>query len=215
MKITAEEIIVVSAFLISLTVYIQKPAALYLKLFPVYLGLVLAYEFYFQFFPDPRVNTGQIANISDIVEFCFFYYLLREIIHSTALKNLLLYMLFVLPVIATLNIQFFQNHTGYNTVNFSIGCLLTVILCIYYYFELLQGAETQSLSRLPAFWIVTGIFFNNVCTFPVFAFVTYMKNTPPIISRNISMIFLMVTLFSAILYSIGFLCRIRIRKSTL
>jgi hypothetical protein len=215
MKLSTEEIIIIITLLISLSVYFQKPTPLYLKLFPVYLGLILIFDFYFIFFPTPKFKTGEIANITDIIEFGFFYFVLREIIQNSRMKKILLYLLFFLPLLAALNIAFFQQHKGYNTINFSIGCLLTVILCIYYYFELLQGTQNKSLARLPAFWIVTAIFFNNVCTFPIFAFVTYMKKPPSIIIMNISMIFLMVTLFSAILYSIGFLCRIRIRKSTL
>jgi hypothetical protein len=211
---TVEDLIVIITFLISLSVYFQRPSPLYLKIFPVYLGLVYMTSLYYEAFPN-RKYPAMTANVVDGVEFLFFYFFLWNIIQNVKVKRLIGYMLFILPVIAFVNIIFTQNKTGYNTINFSIGCLITVILCIYYYFELLQGTETRSLARLPAFWIVTGIFFNNVCTFPIYAFVAYMKNIPPIIVRNISMIFLMVTLFSAVLYSIGFLCRIRIRKSTL
>ena len=120
MKITTEEIIIVSTFLISLTVYFQKPVPLYLKLFPVYLGLIIIYDFYFRFFPDPRMNTGEIASITDIVEFWFFYFVLREIIRNAAFKKFLSYMLIILPVLATLNILFIQKQGGYNTLNFSV-----------------------------------------------------------------------------------------------
>lgn len=213
MGYTVEDLIIITTFLISLTVYFQRPSPFYLRVFPVYLGLIYLTSLCYQIFPN-RKYPGMIANVVDGVEFLFFYFFLWNIIQNVKVKRLIGYMLFVLPVLAFLNLVYTQNKLGYNTINFSVGCLLTVILCIYYYFELLQGKETQSLARLPSFWIVTGLFFNNVCTFPIYAFVVFMKKIPPIIVRNISMIFLMVTLFSAILYSIGFLCRIRIRKST-
>ncbi len=53
-----------------------------------------------------------------------------------------------------------------NPVNFAIGCLIIVSLCIYYFSELFQKAEVQSLARLPSFWIISGILFNNVLFFP-------------------------------------------------
>lgn len=211
---TVEDLIVLTTFLISLSVYFQRPSPLYLKIFPVYLGQIYLTSLCYEAFPN-RKNPAMIANVVDGIEFLFFYFFLWNIIQNVRVKRVIGYALFILPLMAFLSIIYSQNKMAYNTINFSVGCLLTVILCIYYYFELLQGTETRSLARLPAFWIVTGIFFNNVCTFPIYAFVAYMKNVPPIIVRNISMIFLMVTLFSAILYSIGFLCRIRIRKSTL
>jgi hypothetical protein len=208
---TVEDLIILTTFLISLSVYFQRPLPLYLKIFPVYLGQIYLTSLYYEAFPN-RKNPAMIANVVDGIEFLFFYFVLWNIIQNRKVKRFIGYMLFILPVLAFFNLAYTQSNTGYNTINFSVGCLLTVILCIYFYFELLQVTETRSLARLPAFWIVTGIFFNNVCTFPIYAFIAYMKNIPPIIIRNISMIFLMVTLFSAILYSIGFLCRIRIRK---
>lgn len=212
MNFTLENYIMISVFLVSLTVYIQLPSAGYLKAFPVFLAWVLWCDFYFA---NPKNIFPHLVSITDIIEYSFFYFVLREIILNPKMKKLILYIMMIMPVLALINIYVIQKDKDYNILNFSVYCLIAVSICIYYYFELMRGTESQSLSKLPAFWIVTGLLFNNLCTFPVFALVTLMKKVPLVISMNIANVFNMVTLFTAILFSIGFLCRLKIRKSTL
>ena len=73
-----------------------------------------------------------------------------------------------------INIFFIQRNDLFNPINFTIGTVITVILCIYYFFELFQKTEAQSLTRLTSFWIVSGILFNVVLIFPIFALVSFM-----------------------------------------
>jgi hypothetical protein len=212
MNFTLENYIVISVFLVSLTAYIQPPSPGYLKAFPLYFAWIIWNDFYFA---NPKNIIPHLTALTDIIEYSFFYYVLREIIQNTKMKKLILYIMVIMPVFALINIYVIQKNKDYNILNFSVYCLIAVSLCIYYYFELMRRAENQSLSKLPAFWIVTGLLFNNLCTFPVFALVTLMKKVPLVISMNIVNVFLVVTLFTCILISIGFLCRLKIRKSTL
>jgi hypothetical protein len=199
---------------ISLTVYLQKPAPFYLKLFPIFffcyfiIGLIEKY-----LGQHGKYNSG-LYNSWGIIEFCFYFFILRLIISKPRPRRIIIYILFIYPVLCLI-ILYFQQKIGFNPVNFTVGCLITVTICIYYFAELFQKAETQYLSRLPAFWITSAILFNIVLAFPTFALISFMKTTPKIVAYNLNAIFYIINTLVAILYSIGFLCRIRIRKSTL
>ena len=160
-----------------------------------------------------KYNTG-FANLWGTIEFCFYFFVLRELIVNVKIRRVILFVIALFPVFSFVNL-YFQKQDGFNPTNFTIGSLITVSFCIYYFVELFQKAEIQSLARLPAFWIATAILFTTVLTFPTFAFISFMKKVPDIISKNITSIFYIINILTSVLYTIGFLCRIRIRKSTL
>jgi len=214
MQFSGFDIIQLILLLISLTVFIQKPVPLYLKLFPVYLFFGLIDIIVIEYLQSRgRFNTG-VANSWGIIEFCFYFFVLRELILNIKIKRVILFVIFLFPVFALINL-YLQKQVGFNPVNFTIGSLMTVSVCLYYFVELFQRADSQSLTRLPAFWITTAILFNVVLTFPFFSFVSFMTKMPELVLKNILAIFYVINILTSTLYSIGFLCRIRIRKSTL
>jgi hypothetical protein len=214
MQLSGFDIIQLILIVISLTVYIQNPAPFYLKLFPVYLilsFLVGLVEGYFQ--KHGMYNAG-IYNIAGMIEFCFYFFVLRELIINVKIRRVILFVIFLFPVFALINL-YLQKQVGFNPINFTVGSLFTVSFCIYYYVELFQRADSQTLTRLPAFWITTGILFTVVLTFPFFSFISFITTTSQLIYKNIVAIFYVINILTSSLYSIGFLCRIKIRKSIL
>ena len=96
------------------------------------------------------------------------------------------------------------------------------IFCIYYFVELFYKAEAQPLSKLASFWIASVILFNTILTFPMMGMVSFKGDDSKLkpgamvmIWNHIKIIFKVIIVFANILFSIGFLFRIRIRKSTL
>jgi hypothetical protein len=202
-------------FIISLSVFIQKPAPRYLKYYPIYfLGQVLI-GFYQEYTARHSITNTTEVNVYAILDFSFLFFVLRDIISSSKGKRIILFISSGYFVFAFVNIFLIQKKVGFNPVNFTVACFITVAYCVYYYFELFQKTETQSLVKLPSFWIVSAIFFNIVLTFPLFALQGFMSHVSSLIARNISLIFNIVIILSFILYSIGFLCRIQIRRSYL
>ena len=215
MEFTLLDSILLITFVVSLAVFIQQPVPLYLRLFPIYFLIMLMTDMRGEYLGlHGHYNTG-LYNISAIAEFWFFHFVLRQVIRNVHMRRIILSVLFIYPLFSALVLLFFQKQPGFNSINFMIGCLITVIFCIYYYIELFQEAESRSLAQWPSFWIVSAMFFNNVCTFPLFALVSYMSHLPKLISNNISNIQAILSIMTSILYSIGFLCRIRISKSIL
>src|SRR5579862_4627018 len=214
MQISGFDIIQLILFAISLSVFIQSPAPLYLKLFPIYLFCELLESITIEYLQyHGRYNTG-VANSWGIVEFCFYFFVFRILIIKVKARRIILFIIFLFPLFALINL-YLQKQVGFNPVNFTIGGLFTVLFCIYFFVELFQRADTPSLSGLPSFWIANAIFFTIVLTFPFYSFVSFMDKMPVLIYNNIVAIFYVINILTSILYSIGFLCRIKIRRSIL
>jgi len=166
------------------------------------------------------IHNNIITNTWSIIEFSFYLFVLRQVVLNIKIKKLIVYAILLYSIFSFINIFFVQHFDLFNAVNFTIGTVITVSFCIYYFIELFQKAEVQSLARLPSFWIISGIMFNVVLIFPTFAFLSFIESTKVnrtsiIILHNISAIFNIISILTYILYSIGILCRIRTIRSTL
>jgi len=221
MKFSVSDFIQLSIFLISLSVFAKKPVPLYLRLFPVYFFLLMIVDKIIEYTTDLRIHNNILLNIWGPIEFSFYFFVLGQVITSKLNKRIL-YTITAFLIFAFINLFFFQRNDLFNPVNFTVGTVITVIFCIYYFFELFQKTEVQSLTRLPSFWIVSAILFNVVLIFPIFALFSFMdsiskanRKTSMIIFDNIVAIFNIISVLTYMLYSIGFLCRIRTSKSTL
>jgi hypothetical protein len=222
MNFTVSDFIQLSIFLISLSVFAQKPVPLYLRLFPVYFFFLMIVDKIIEYTQDLNIHNNILLNIWGPFEFSFYFFVIGQVIVSKKVKKRILYATIGFVIFAFINLFLFQRNDLFNPVNFTIGTVITVILCIYYFFELFQKTEAQSLTRLPSFWVVSAILFNVVLIFPIFALVSFMNSlskanlkTSMIIFNNIVAIFNIISVLTYILYSIGFLCRIRTSKSTL
>jgi hypothetical protein len=221
MNFSISDLIQVLIFLISLTLYFQKPAPLYLKLFPIYFFLLLLYDVALEYTSEHGIHNNILSNTWGILEFTFYYFVIQQIVVNKKVKRRIFYIILAYAIFAIFNLIFIQHNDLFNPVNYTIGTVVTVVLCIYYYFELFQRSEAPSITRLPGFWIVSGMLFNVVLIFPIFALISFMdqlskanQKTSMIVFDHIQSIFNIISVLTYILYSIGFLCRIRTSKST-
>jgi hypothetical protein len=223
MHFSVTDFIQLAVCIVSLSVFLQKPAPLYLKWFPIYFFYFLITGFIIEYTSKRGIHNTGLANVSSIMEFCFYFYVLGKVIVNPKFRRGILFTMLIFVLFASLNLIFIQKFDEFNPVNFTIGSLITVIFCIYYFVELFQMTEAPSLSRLPAFWIVSAILLNIVLTFPMFALLSFLAEsnlvkpnlTTMMIIKNIDKIYNIILLLTGILYSIGFLCRIRTIRSTL
>jgi hypothetical protein len=221
MKFSVADFIQLAIFLISLSVFAQKPVPVYLRLFPLYFFLLMIEDLAIEYTTPLGIHNTIIPNTSGIAEFSFYFFVIKSTIVNERVKKLIFYTTITFVVFAVINLFFIQRNDLFNPINFTIGTVITVAFCIYYYFELFQKTEAQSLTRHSSFWIVSGILSNVVLSFPIFALISFMDNlskanqkTSMIVFNNIEAIFNIISVLTYILYSIGFLCRIRTSKST-
>ena len=222
MEISTFDVTIFCAFLISLSVYFVKPAPFYLKLFPIYWlcvlisGLIQEYVRY-----QHHYNTG-VANVWIAIEFCFDFFIIREILINAKTRKIIIYLIIFFGLFEATHLFINREKIGFDTVNYTVGTIITTVLCICYYIELFQKSAELSLARQPAFWIVSGIFFNTVLNFPLFVMETFMEESTHfhteasrILFNNIGTITDIILILGTTVSSIAFLCRIRINRSTL
>jgi hypothetical protein len=189
-----------------------------MQFFPIYFFVALVMGLWEEWlWRHGKYNTGPI-NVWGIIEFCFYFFVLHEVINNKKIKHVILFLSVLFAVFAFSNLIFVQHKVGFNPVNFTIGCLITVLTCICYFLELFQKTETQSLSSLPAFWISSAILFNTVLSFPIFAIASFLEESTKVSSasqfiyRNLDYTQNIVILITMLLYATGFLCRMTVRK---
>ena len=185
-----------------------------MKIFPVYFLGALAVGLRMEWLNKRGQYNTEVANIWGIIEFCFFFFVLREIIFNFKIKRIISFIAIVFALFAFINIFYIQQNVGFNPVNFTIGCLITVLACMYYFIELFQKSEAQSLSRLPAFWVASGILFTTILSFPEFALLAFLKVSAKV-NNAMQYIDNITLVLTDLLFAIAFVCRFRIRKSAL
>ena len=201
------------SFLVSLTVYLnRRQTPLYLLLFPPFLITTLTVEIIGARLSDRQQPNVWLYNFFTVFEFCFYLLLVSFIIGNHKMKLVLRYTLLLYAMAASGNIIFIQRIGAFHTVTYSIGCLLIVAACVYYFFELFKIPQAIKLKNTPAFWICSGLLFFYSCGYPLFAVTNFFAAPTNVFIQNYNSI---SSLLNILLYSsfiIASLCRIRTRK---
>ncbi len=207
-------------FLISLVVYKKQPVSLFIRYFPLFFFVDFISNVYISYTSSRGIHNTAVVNAVSIFEISFLCFVVGQVVVNRIARNIIFYSIIAFIVFSVINLLFVQKKIGFNPINYTVGSLLIVAFCIYYYIELFQKAEAESLVRLPAFWIISAILFNTVLSFPMFALLSFMDEMTKLNAaamnlffENIVAIFNIISILTYILYSIGFLCRIRTSKS--
>ena len=191
---------------------IKKEMYGYLKLFPFFLCITLIVEIGAWWLTENNINTIVFFNFFSLFEFVFYMYVLKNIILSPRIKTVISITIIIYSALALINIFFIQKMYTFHTLTYSIGCLLIVLISIYYFFELFKSPSAVNLKKEPAFWIVTGLLFFYTCTLPFFGLANYIYRVLPVLARNFEAILSMLNVLLYSLFTVAFLCRIKMRK---
>lgn len=199
------------SFIVSFNVYKQDNSAFYLKLFPPYLGLTLLIEIVGNYLVNRNIETYILYNIFGVVEFAFFLFILSKIIQNKVMRRIISITLILNALISLGNLLLFQTDS-YASISYSVGSLLVVIFCIYYFFELFRYPKFVNLVKEPSFWICSGLLFYFCCSFPLLGLTTFLESIPEVLLNHF---FILLNVLNISLYSlfiIAFLCRIKTRN---
>lgn len=197
------------------TVYFQHSTPLYLKLFPFFLLLTIFVELSANWMMRNWGTNMALYNFYLVCNFCFCLYMLREIITDRLMRKVGLITTCAYGLVALFNLIFVQKLHTWNSMSYSLGCLLVVAFCIYYFFELFKRPKATRLTKEPAFWIVSGLLFFYCCSFPFIGLNNFLGNAPLVIRRNLNTILTLLNILLYLLFGIAFLCRLRPRKPAL
>jgi hypothetical protein len=213
MILTPEVIFMLICLLASIIAFFQPNTELFLKVFPIYLFITMMVEMItFRLSAQGR-RTIIIYNLFSVFEFMFYFFVLRCIITNKKIKKAINFIMLFYPLLAALNFFFLQKNSSFHSMSYTLGCILIIALCIVYFIDIFQNPQSVSLLKIPAFWVCTAIMFSYCCTFPFFSLLNYFESVPKIIYRNIRWILAVINILSYTLFTIAFLCRIRIRRS--
>jgi len=197
---------------LSFLLFFKKEKILHFKLFSIFLLITFCIEFYLDRIMRKGESTIQIINFFTTFEFCFYLWVIQNIIQNKVVKKWLLYILLIYPIASTINILAVQKIDNFHSITYSIGCLLIIFSCIYYFYELFKNKYAINLVKDSGFWICSGLLFFYSVTFPLFVSANFMTEFPLKFGEyiGVALIILNVCLYS--LFSIAFLCRINLRK---
>jgi hypothetical protein len=202
------------SFLASLTVYYRlDPVNSFLKYFPPFLLATILVEFIGTYLQTTRRDNVLLYNFFTSFEFCFYLWIVSLIINNRSVKKTIYVVMVIYFLIALVNILFIQKKV-FHTVTYSLGCLLIVLVCIYYFLELFRRPKSVKLSSSPAFWICSGLLFFYCCGFPLFGLLNYWSGISKLVLKNFSEILTILNVFLYSLFTLAFLC-IRTRRYTL
>ena len=208
--------IILISLLASLFVYSNpNPNHKYLKSFPPFLIATIIIEVLASYFWSIGKNNMLLYNSFTAIEFCFYLWIISRIIKSKRVKKIILITVIFYFISALINILFIQGMKTFHNITYSLGCLLVVVFCIYYFLELFRLPKSEKLYTNPAFWISSALLFFYCCSFPLYGLIIYWdKKIPKLILNNLENIFTILNISLYSLFTIAFLC-IRTRKSTL
>lgn len=197
------------SMLAGITLYFQRSVPLYLKLLPFFLLISIGVE-YVGFWMYRRFGSSvPLYNFYIVFNFCFFLFVLREIISDRNFKKISLFAILTYGGLALLNIFYIQGLEVWNSMSYSLGCLLIVAFCIYYFLELFKKPKSTRLTSEPAFWIVSGLLFFYCCSFPFLGLNNLLHNAPQVLKNNLASILAVLNILLYLLFAIAFLCRWR------
>jgi len=195
--------------LAGITVYFQRPIPLYLRLLSFFLLITIIVEFVGNWMLRKFGSSVPLYNFYIVFNFVFFLYVLREIISDRGFRRVALFAIIAYQLFTLANIFFIQGLHLWNSMSYSLGCLLIVGFCIYYFLELFRKPKSTRLTREPAFWIVSGLLFFYCCSFPFLGLNNMLNNAPQVLKNNLSNILSLLNILLYLLFSIAFFCRLR------
>lgn len=212
MSLSIDLFFIGASILAGTLIFFYKETPFYLKAFLFFLVYTLISELIATWLVTHGKHNTNLYNFYGVVQLIFYVYLLSNFIQNKRLIKICRIVQFSYLFLALMNVLLFQKFAKYNTITYAFGCLIIVALSIFYFFELFKQKKILNLSRESPFWISTALLFYFSCSFPIIATVNIIQNVPEIIINSIQTLLLLTNILLYSLFTIAFLCRIKIRK---
>jgi hypothetical protein len=205
-------IIILISFIASLLGLTVPANRAKLKFFPVLLLITFIIELIGSNMSSSNKHNVVLYNFLSIFEIGFYLFFLNSVIKPFSKRKIIPYLIFIYLILALVNIFFIQGIDKFHTYSYIFGCLFIAALCIIYFNFLFRFTKSPALIREPEFWIVTGILFFHAFSLPVVGIINFIANIPLRLQILLSEVISFMNIMIYLLFTIGFLCRINIRK---
>ncbi len=167
------------------------------------------------FFPESKICLAidnAVLNLYSILEISVIYLFINRTISRKSFKiSIQLFYIFYVGLCLIIWVFFPKAIISNTPYLFALEGILIAGLCLPYFYELIYSLPIERISKVPDFWVISGILFYYSSTFPFYFILIGLHYAP-----SINVIFISVNYF---LYTIlflafikAFLCPIHIRK---
>ncbi|MEP7277059.1 MAG: hypothetical protein ABI813_00310 [Bacteroidota bacterium] len=156
-------------------------------------------------------NTIALYNFFTLFEFIFYLFFFRAVLTGGRIRKTILVVLVIYTAAALTDIFFIQKG-AFHTYTYVLGCIIMVIFSIAYFYFLFRFPEKGSLARNPYFWIGIALMFYYTCTFSLYGLENFITEKMRYYNRLLFLVSDLLNISLYTLFSIGFLCKINIRK---
>jgi hypothetical protein len=191
----------------------QKRLPEHLWLFPFFLLFTLVVEIIGWRMAEKNENNVGLYNFVSVAASTYYMYLMLHMVYSRRARKVILGLMCFNMIISLINILFVQKMATFHTMTYSIGCLLIVMISMYYFYELFRVPRSIDLKKQPAFWIAAGLLFFYICTLPILGALNYLFTFPDVITGSVEQIITILNVLLYSLFTIGLLCRVSLKRS--
>jgi hypothetical protein len=121
-----------------------------------------------------RTNMNIVANIFQLVNLPLALILYGRKIHWRNIRLASNIMIVAFLVFATVDIFFMETPTGYAAYTNTLSSFVFILVSLLYFYVLIQQMPTETITRLPMFWINTAFLLYYAGNFTIYLFVDYL-----------------------------------------
>jgi len=151
---------------------------------------------------------SSVYNVFFLVQFWTYGYYYYRLIRVEPLRRFILFFLVLFPVFWVGTVFFLLGFNRWDSYLLIVGSFFSIVLSLFYYYQLITDQETPSLRQLPEFWIATGMLLFYLGALPYFGTLNFLVNHNLLAGRGAlvnTVRTLDILMYAAI--SFGFMCR--------
>ncbi len=205
-------IVILISFISSLSTLSIKNDKLIFRLFSLFLFTTFIIELVADKMAENKQSNILIYNLFTTFEFCFYFFFFHFVLKKYLKESKIYYIIPLYVALALVNIFLIQGKDNFHTYTYIFGCLSCIVLSITYFYFLFKYSKINNLTKDPVFWISAALLLYYSCTLPVFGIINFLTNLAVPFYSELAFIIAFMNIVLYLLFTIGFLCRISIKK---
>ncbi len=106
-----------------------------------------------------HVNPNPVVSVYGLLQFLIVMLIYRTEYTRTVLKRLADVVIFAFTVFAIVNFWFIQGVEAFNSNLFTVSCIVLIVFCVLYFYQIIQELPEPHIERMVMFWVGAGVFF--------------------------------------------------------